>query len=439
MKIAKKLLLYILVPLITSLLILNIAFYLYSMAFLKEKASLMLLSQAKGISNDIRHYVQRSKGDLSILLINRMVMDYYFVYSALGLRDYAEEVRFKIEQDFLRTAEEKGEYAAIRLIKLDGRSAIDIIDQKIDYHHFDFSKEDWFANTLKLGKGETYISPLHLSKEYKRPQVSISRLYYNGVGRKQGVGSLHICVNKFFQKLLERPIGENGYAYLTDKQGAIVAHKDRTKIGLNVGNLQSTKNVLAGHSGTITEIDEDNKILMKKAYLPLEIKGLYLIVAQPMSEITAFGKRQQLLNLIFLMATVLFVSIISYIVAKRFTKPLSELEASATTIGEGNLDEQIPRSGNDEIGSLAKTLDLMRLNLKDGRTQIEKVNEELEKHRDHLEESVKERTAELTRTNEELQKKIRQLEIFHKVTVDRELKMIELKKEIKELEEQLKE
>jgi len=116
MKIAKKLLLYILVPLITSLLILNIAFYLYSMAFLKEKASLMLLSQAKGISNDIRHYVQRSKGDLSILLINRMVMDYYFVYSALGLRDYAEEVRFKIEQDFLRTAEEKANMRPLDLL-----------------------------------------------------------------------------------------------------------------------------------------------------------------------------------------------------------------------------------------------------------------------------------------------------------------------------------
>lgn len=377
MKIARKLLFYILVPLIASLLILNIAFYLYSMAFLKEKASLMLLSQAKEISNEIRHYVQRSKGDLSILLINRMVMDYYFVYSALGLSDYAEEVRFKIETDFLRTAEEKGEYAAIRLIKLDGISAIDIIDQKIDYHHFDFSKEDWFQNTLKLGKGETYISPLHLSKERKKPQVSISRLYYNGVGRKQGVGSLHICVDKFFRKILERPIGENGYAYLTDKQGAIVAHKDRTKTGLNVKGLESTKNVLAGHSGTITEIYEDNKILMKKAYIPLEIEGVYLIVAQPITEITAYGKRQQLLNLIFLMATVLFVSIISYIVAKRFTKPLSWLEASATTIGSGNLDEQLPKLGNDEIGSLAKTLDLMRLNLKDSMTRLEKANEEL--------------------------------------------------------------
>lgn len=49
---------------------------------------------------------------------------------------------------------------------------------------------------------------------------------------------------------------------------------------------------------------------------------------------------------------------------------------------------------------------------------------------ENLEEKVKERT-------KELQKRVRELEKFHELTVGRELKMIELKKEIKNLKEEL--
>lgn len=49
-----------------------------------------------------------------------------------------------------------------------------------------------------------------------------------------------------------------------------------------------------------------------------------------------------------------------------------------------------------------------------------------------LEEKVQERT-------KQLQERIRELELFHRLTVERELKMVELKKKIKELEKKIKE
>jgi len=56
---------------------------------------------------------------------------------------------------------------------------------------------------------------------------------------------------------------------------------------------------------------------------------------------------------------------------------------------------------------------------------------ELEELTETLDEKVKKRTAEL-------QKRINELERFHKVTVGRELKMIELKKELKKIKEEEK-
>ena len=60
-------------------------------------------------------------------------------------------------------------------------------------------------------------------------------------------------------------------------------------------------------------------------------------------------------------------------------------------------------------------------------TELKRVEEELQEHREHLEELVKERTAQVKKKNEELER-------FNKLFVGRELRMVELKKRIMELE-----
>ena len=340
LNIGPKLILYILVPLIILLLMLSAVFYLYSSNFLEKRANLSLFSQSRAISNEIQHYIKNAEGDLGALLTNRMIMD-YSMYSEIGLLDYAEDARWKVEKDFLRIVEEKPEYATIRIIGLDGKSLVDVIDRKISYRHFNFSKEDWFVNTLKLENIRYSISPLHLCKEHQKPGVLISRLYYDDAGRKRGVGSLHFHIDEYFSELLERTIGENGYIYLVNTDGIIVGHKDRSKIGENINDFRSTQNVLAGNRGTITEIDENNKVLMKKAYIPLKIDGLNLVVSQPMSEIKAVARRFILFNLILLIATVSIVSVITYIAIKRFIKPIIEIQNAVAEIAGGDLNKTI--------------------------------------------------------------------------------------------------
>jgi len=67
-----------------------------------------------------------------------------------------------------------------------------------------------------------------------------------------------------------------------------------------------------------------------------------------------------------------------------------------------------------------------------------KAEAEIKRYTKELETMVRERTKKLSKSNEELKGRLDELERFHKLVVGRELKMIELKKNIKKLERKLK-
>jgi len=107
-----------------------------------------------------------------------------------------------------------------------------------------------------------------------------------------------------------------------------------------------------------------------------------------------------------------------FFIAHSISKPIVDLKNIAREMGEGNLDVKIDVRSNDEIGDLAYNFKLMAKNLKN--------------NRENLENQVWERTKDLNN-------KIKELERFKELTVGRELKMIEIKKQIKELKTKLPE
>jgi signal transduction histidine kinase/CheY-like chemotaxis protein/HAMP domain-containing protein len=119
-------------------------------------------------------------------------------------------------------------------------------------------------------------------------------------------------------------------------------------------------------------------------------------------------KKELVLNILGIIAlTILIIvaiSLMSIVVTRRYiSRPLLALQNSAALIARGDLEAAIDTSGRDEIGGLARHLNVMRGSIKQLFGALRDSNTKLEEYSHTLEQRVEERTAALARLVEELQ------------------------------------
>ena len=152
----------------------------------------------------------------------------------------------------------------------------------------------------------------------------------------------------------------------------------------------------------------------------MNFDGLNWILTLEYNSDDIFSPVVNLQNIILLASCIIATIglLLGFFIANSLSKPIVNLKNIVHKIGEGNLDVKIDVKSNDEIGDLALNFKAMAKNLKN--------------NQENLENQVTERTRDLN-------DKIKELERFKELTVGRELKMIELKKQMRELKTKLPE
>lgn len=132
-------------------------------------------------------------------------------------------------------------------------------------------------------------------------------------------------------------------------------------------------------------------------------------------------KKSILLNSVgFIVISFVILGVALYYMVSFFLQPITSLLEGVKEVSKGNLDFAVNVRTKDEIGDLAVAFGQMTGDLKKGKQTLEDYNKKLEQQ-------VEERTNALSQ-------KMGELERMNKLMVDRELKMVELKQRIDELE-----
>lgn len=233
--------------------------------------------------------------------------------------------------------------------------------------------------------GKEYISPVMFS-ESGQPFVEIavplvkydsSQILSNlstaesGLIRDQnaikGILLARVDLANLWQSVLSARLGTNGYAYLVDSHGQLIAypdslfltsHRDLSKNGEVAAFLRDPYN-----AGPAMVVESEKGIRVLSTYQPVPRTNWAVIAEEPVQSIFGGANRMAKLGIVVFGVVGLVVLVMSYIFSRRLTKPIKELVHGAALISQGHLQTQIVVHSSDEIGALGKSFNDMAASL----------------------------------------------------------------------------
>jgi len=222
--------------------------------------------------------------------------------------------------------------------------------------------------------------------------------------------------------------------YLLGINGRILFDSEELENGKYEGDSRSIKdeeliNIVKKDSISSRELEINNE-KFTEIISPVDENGGHIFsVRYLLSHKSLSDRMKEVYTQISLIVIPIFIiaSIFTIFFVSLLIKPIDKLTSAVNKIQAGNLDVKTDIKSKDEIGKLGFAFNEMTTKLKESYSILEEKvkerTEELEKERGSLEEKVKERT-------KNLDTKIEELEKMNNLMVDREMKMIELKKEL---------
>jgi methyl-accepting chemotaxis protein len=224
----------------------------------------------------------------------------------------------------------------------------------------DISDRDYFKAIMKDGK-DIYITNQVESKLLNTPVFEICVAAYNSKKEKIGFFAGVVKTDLLQQYVENTKIGNNGYLFIVDGTGVVMAHPDKTIAHTDLshntdkGLENLAKEMVHGRRGRISarlSKGEHSAIF----YAPVEGTSWSVGAAIPESQINATADRFTRLIIVgCIIMGILFMTGSSFIILQRI-HPLKAVEGAVRKIASGNADltQRIEETSHNEIGEVVR-------------------------------------------------------------------------------------
>lgn len=275
---------------------------------------------------------------------------------------------------------------------------------------------------FKRGLTESYIQPFYYDLSLNLPSMTVSTPIKDENGIVKGVLVGRVNLKVISSILTERSgMGDTGETYLVNKFNYMLTEsrfKDDMALKGAIYN-SGVEDCLDGKESSLKYIGYRNiEVIDYHIWIP-EREICLLAAIDTEEALQPVNDLMKATVFVSLLITI-FASIFAFLFSKTITSPLGEIVKGTEEFAKENLNYKIKVKSKDELGELSTAFNKMSDELKTS-------NNKIKNHEKELESEVESRT-------KELKIKIEQLEKFSNLTVGREMKMVELKKQVKELE-----
>jgi len=238
-------------------------------------------------------------------------------------------------------------------------------------------------------EGGPFISDSILTLD-KTITVAVSMPIVDDLGRTVGMlaATFDVHHQNFNRMIQDARIGARGHAFLVDRQGIVISHPEtvRSLEQQDFSRYTPVREAMSGRSGVATYDLEG--IAMLAAFAPVPLSGWGVVVQQPLADANAPAIHLRNIIVAVMLFSAIAAALMGILISTRITAPLSRIEAVARLIGSGNLDEPVPSIWGGEIGTLARTLEAMRLSLKESYEALQASEERFRRIIETTEEGV---------------------------------------------------
>ncbi|MEH6393493.1 methyl-accepting chemotaxis protein [Pseudoalteromonas sp.] len=176
----------------------------------------------------------------------------------------------------------------------------------------------------------------------------------NGIGLTglaKSIDDMQALLNKF-------AIEQTGFVFITDNKGLIKLHKDVNIVGnTNLDTLygaQVSRQLLTNNEFNLQEVELNGDTFFIAAS-PIKNTQLYVVAQVPKAEVFAGITTLQWQILSFAIVIALLACVISFLLARSLSSPLSKMAELFTRLGSGdaNLAYRLPHSEQPELAALS--------------------------------------------------------------------------------------
>ena len=288
---------------------------------------------------------------------------------------YNKDTIHDIFKDFIQRMDH---YESIKYISNTGTNLIEAKKQTKNkkYHSIDYTS--MIRKMKNMSSDQFYVSKI---KQYPPTDRYVIHCASPVISTWRGFSGI-VVIDIDFQAIADIvesiQIGENGYGFLIDQKGRMLAHPDFAPYRFNIKNYPSSSVKRLIH-------DMMNKNTGWKNYIYLERKKVAVFSSVPIvdwsmavtianseykKEATAIKENITLIVVIAALLTIGMISILSYWI----TRPIRRLVEATNQIAAGNLKQEIPIQSKDELGELTASFNSMTKHL--SRVQNELVRSE---------------------------------------------------------------
>ncbi|ERK31659.1 methyl-accepting chemotaxis protein [Clostridium intestinale] len=221
---------------------------------------------------------------------------------------------------------------------------------------FNHKERDWYKEAIK-NKGKVFYTSPYVDVATGQTVVSLVQAVEDN-GTIVGVVGVDVSLERMTNVFENSKVGKNGYAYISDSNGVIIAHPNKEIVGTEEATKLSVWNYIKTSASGFTsyEYNDDKKYA---TFTTNENTGWKIIGSMSENEISDDVNSINYTMLITIGIMLLISTILSYFLSKSMASHAKALRDAFSKTAKGDLTTRVDIKSGDEFGFLGKDFNIM--------------------------------------------------------------------------------